>query len=88
MHTHPNPEALKHALLDLVTRERDGLWSTAELDRALYGPNDGGSVEDVIADLYAAGLVHRIGGFVFATRAALEADRINNYRRSIFKVAT
>jgi len=31
MHTHPNPDALKHALLDLVTRERDGLWSTAEL---------------------------------------------------------
>ncbi len=77
MHDHPNPESLKHALLDLVVRERDGLWSVEEIDRALYPPDVAANSEDLIADLYAAGLVHRVGGFVFASRAALEAERIN-----------
>ncbi len=77
MHHHPNPEAVTHALLDLLVRERASLWSVAELDRALCPPDGPGSAEDAIAGLYAAGLVHRVGDFVFATRAALEAERIN-----------
>ena len=35
-------------------------------------------VEDAIEDLYAAGLLHRLGQYVFATRAAHEAYRLAN----------
>jgi hypothetical protein len=74
---HPNPEAVTHALLDLLVRERASLWSVDALNRALYPPDAPGSTDDAIADLYAAGLVHRVGDFVFASRAAVEAERIN-----------
>jgi hypothetical protein len=35
------------------------------------------TAEDVIERLYAAGLIHRIGQFVFATRAAHAADYVS-----------
>lgn len=70
---------LKQALLDLVVEDHDGLWSIAELDRALRPAGEQQPehhIEDLVADLYAAGLVHRVGEFAFATRAAAEAERI------------
>jgi HD-like signal output (HDOD) protein len=92
MHTHRtratapvDPAGLKQALLGLVCEDHQPLWSLAELDRTL-APSDAArsgtdpghaDVEDAVADLYAAGLIHRIGDFVFATRAALEAERVN-----------
>jgi HD-like signal output (HDOD) protein len=33
-------------------------------------------VEDAVEDLYAAGLIHRLGHLVCATRAAHEAQRL------------
>ena len=72
---------LQRVLLDLLVCEHTGLWSLPELDRAL---NPGGDrppeahVEDLVADLYAAGLVHRCGEFVCATRAATAAQRIDS----------
>jgi hypothetical protein len=36
----------------------------------------GCDVRDSLARLYAAGLIHRLQGFVWATRAALAADAI------------
>jgi hypothetical protein len=75
-----DPIHLKRALLDLVVCENTGLWSLPELDRCL---NPGGDrppeahVEDLVADLYAAGLIHRCGEFVCATRAAHMAERID-----------
>ncbi len=79
-----DPVHLKQALLGLVVDDRPGLWSLAELDRYLTPSRDTpagtepnrASVEDAVEDLYAAGLIHRVGQFVFATRAALEAERI------------
>jgi hypothetical protein len=62
-----------------------GLWSLTELDRHLHPSSDTpaaaepsrAATEDAIEDLYAAGLIHRIGTFVCATRAAYEAELIN-----------
>ncbi len=82
--TPSDPIHLKQALLGLVVDDRPGLWSLVELDRHLTPSGDtaGGqepnraAVEDAVEDLYAAGLVHRIGQYVFASCAALAAERI------------
>jgi hypothetical protein len=61
----------ERAALDLLlTSGGPGLWSMAELARAL-----GSEVlaADAVAGLSAAGLVHRHGEFVFATRAAVRS---------------
>jgi hypothetical protein len=79
-----DPHTLKQALLDLLVRDHPSLWTLTELDRQLHPSSDTppGSepsrvdVEDAIEDLYAAGLLHRLGTFVFATRAAHEAHRL------------
>ncbi len=73
---------LKQALLGLLVHDHQGLWSMTELDRALHPSSDTppglepnrADVEDAVEDLYAAGLIHRIGAYVFATRAAHEAE--------------
>jgi hypothetical protein len=75
-----DPTTLKQALLGLLVVDHAGLWSTTELTRSLIpssgdGPN-ATDPEDALEDLYAAGLIHRLHGYVFATRAAYEADRI------------
>ncbi len=69
---------LQRAALDLLVCDHPGLWSLPELERELKpgGDQDACHVEDVVADLYAAGLVHRCGDFVFATRAAHAAERL------------
>ncbi len=88
----PNPgvapgaaeEALDQALLDLLVHDHPGLWSLHELTRSLTssGQTSGGDeppthdTEDAIERLYAAGLIHRVGQFVFATRAAHNAQRL------------
>jgi hypothetical protein len=80
-HEPDDPINLKQALLALVVDDHPGLWSLAELDRYLTPSSDTppgaepsrASVEDAVEDLYAAGLLHRIGTYVCATRAAHEA---------------
>ena len=75
---------LKQALLGLLLEDRPVLWTLTELDRQLHpsSETDPGcqpdtiDVEDAIEDLYAAGLLHRLGTYVFATRAAHEAHRL------------
>ena len=71
MHTHPNPE-LAEAILGLLVDDHPTLWSVAELERAIEPPGNTNSTgtEDTLASLYADGLIHRSGEFVFATRAA------------------
>lgn len=89
MHDHPirdsaekDPYApLKQAVLGLMVYDHPGLWSLSELDRFLQASSKVRSgedperfqTEDVVQQLYAAGLLHRVGQFVFATRAAVEA---------------
>jgi hypothetical protein len=83
-HEPGDPAHLKQALLGLILDDARSLWSLAELDRSLQPGHEAQTgaepsrarVDDTVADLHAAGLIHRIGQFVFATRAALEAERI------------
>ncbi len=77
-----DPHILKQALLGLLVCDHTGLWTLAELDRQLHPssdtePGDEPSrvdVEDAVEDLYAAGLIHRLGIYVFASRAAHAAQ--------------
>jgi hypothetical protein len=79
-----DPDSLKQALLGLLVCDHTGLWTLAELDRCLSPSSnteagcepDRVDVEDAVEDLYAAGLVHRFGVYVFATRAAHAAQRL------------
>jgi DNA-binding transcriptional ArsR family regulator len=63
------------AILSLLVHERSrGPWAVEELVREI---GDRIAVEDALARLYGAGLIHRLeAGFVFATRAALRADQL------------
>jgi hypothetical protein len=77
-----DPSTLKQALLGLLVQDHTGIWTLAELDRCLHPSSDTQpgaepsrvDVEDAVEDLYAAGLVHRLGTFVFASRAAHAAQ--------------
>jgi hypothetical protein len=48
-------------------------WAVDEIARVLNDPID---ASDGLGRLVRAGLVHRLDGFVFASRAALRADEI------------
>jgi HD-like signal output (HDOD) protein len=63
------PEQAEAAVLGLLTdAEVQRPWAVAELEREIGHPV---RTADAVARLYAAGLVHRFGEFVFATRAAI-----------------
>lgn len=49
-------------------------WSVDEIAREL---GDHNRAVDGLARLYGSGLIHRMGEFVWATRAALAADAIS-----------
>ncbi len=92
MHCNPNPgcspgpveDSLDEALLGLLVDDHPGLWSLDELTRSLTSSSqtaDGDEppshdTEDAIERLYAAGLIHRVDQYVFATRAAHTAQRL------------
>jgi hypothetical protein len=68
-------EQVEGAILTLLLDfEAGSLWSEEELIRSLKHSRV--EVLDSLSSLYAAGLVHRFEGFVFATRAASRFDRI------------
>jgi hypothetical protein len=58
----------------LLNFEMGSLWSVEELVRQSSASRL--EVVDGLASLYAAGLIHRIGDYVFATRAASTFDRL------------
>jgi hypothetical protein len=68
-------DRLDRAILDLLLHDQScGPWAIEELVREI---GDRAAVEDSLARLYGAGLIHRIlGGFVFATRAAVRANQL------------
>jgi hypothetical protein len=92
MHRNPIPgvepgdaeKSLDEALLGLLIHDHPGLWSLTELNRSLTSSSQTVSgneppthdTEDAVERLYAAGLIHRVGQFVFATRAAHAAQRL------------
>lgn len=73
MHHHPIPEpALAEAILGLLIDDGPPIWHVDELDRALTpsSATTTSHTEDALESLYADGLIHRNGPFVFATRVA------------------
>jgi hypothetical protein len=64
-------ESAIHALLVVADEQRP--WSVHEVELEIGDP---AGVEDALTRLHASGLVHRCGGFAWATRAALAADKI------------
>ena len=68
-------EKCDQAVLDLLLHgEAAGPWAEEELAREI---GDLLAVQDALARLYAAGLVHRLAeSFVFASRAAVRASQL------------
>lgn len=58
----------------LLDFDAGSIWAVEELVRQLSAPRL--QVLDGLASLEAAGLVHRLGEFAFATRAASSFDRL------------
>jgi hypothetical protein len=58
----------------LLNFEAGSMWSVEELVARLSASRV--EVIDGLASLHAAGLIHRPGDFVFATRAASSFDRL------------
>ena len=70
----PAGEPREHAIFALlVVREEQRPWSVRELELEIGSAVE---VEDSLKRLHAAGLVHRCGEFVWASRAALRADEL------------
>jgi hypothetical protein len=65
--------AIDGAVLGVMIHTDDQrVWSRDEIDREM-----GKDVADSLNRLYGAGLIHRLEGFVWATRAALMTDEIS-----------
>jgi hypothetical protein len=56
----------------LTQRDNQRPWSKDEIDREI-----GQDSSDSLSRLYGAGLIHRLKGFVWASRAAVMADDIS-----------
>jgi hypothetical protein len=65
-------DADEKAVLILLLEDRYP-WTVEELTRELNHPTD---ALDAIASLAGDGLVHRLGDFVFPTRAARRSDEL------------
>ena len=58
----------------LLQSDGSGIWSEDELARAVGKHMD---VEDAIVRLHGEGLIHRLHGFVFVSRAAVHYEKIS-----------
>jgi hypothetical protein len=58
----------------LLAPDTQAMWSVAEVAREVGGAL---ATADALASLEGAGLLHRCGEFVFATRAARYMDRLS-----------
>jgi hypothetical protein len=66
-------DSIDQAILALLLDDQARPWSDDEVAREVGDRID---VTDSLARLYGAGLVHRLEGFVFATRPALRGAQI------------
>lgn len=66
--------AADEAIMGLLMLDRPALWSVEEVEREFGDPV---VAMDSLVRLTRAGLVHRIDGFVFPTRAAVEARALD-----------
>jgi hypothetical protein len=70
------PEQAEAVILSMLLNPDGGcIWSVEELVRELSSSRL--QVEDGLAGLQGAGLVHRVDEFVFATRAAWRFDGLD-----------
>jgi hypothetical protein len=61
-------DAMERDVIYLLTGDELLIWSLEDIGREIEHPDD---VEDVVRNLYNAGLINRSSdGYVFATRAA------------------
>lgn len=66
------PDQVEHAIYCLLTvRDEQRPWSIHEINLAIGDELD---ARDAVRNLQGEGLAHELGGFVWATRAALAAD--------------
>jgi hypothetical protein len=73
---HRGPDAIDHAVHCLLTvRDEQRPWSVHEIGLEIGDQVD---AHDAIRHLQGAGLAHELGGFVWATRAALLAEAMND----------
>ena len=78
MHDQPSPaeqdDRIDSAILAMLIHDDSPRpWTVDEVVRETGHRND---TTDSLARLYGAGLIHRCGEFVFATRPALRATRL------------
>lgn len=73
-HTPDERHVDKTVLALLLDEERGEIWSVSELVREIGGLES--DTLDSIARLHGAGLIHRIGEFAFATRAAVVFEEV------------
>ena len=66
-------ERIDTAVLALLLGDHGRPWSNDEVALEIGDPI---AATDSLARLYGAGLVHRLGGFVFASRSALRSVRL------------
>ena len=70
----------KHTVLELLLEHHPGLLSTEEVIREMTAASEAFADRDRVAvalrELVAAGLAHRLGGFVFASHAAASFRRL------------
>lgn len=65
--------AIDCAILGMLVNSDLRLWARDEIEREM-----GRDVTDSLNRLYGGGLIHRLEGFAWATRAALMADEIGS----------
>jgi hypothetical protein len=80
---HSDAEKAEQAVLALLLHTYPALLSIDEVIRALTAdhPDESGPRDDyqnAVRDLVATGLAHRHGAFVFATRAAVRGDELQD----------
>jgi hypothetical protein len=72
-----DPEQIESDIFTMLVGHSDQRpWAVLEIEREIGSPT---MVTESLWHLHAAGLIHRCGEFVWATRAALKA---NDLRRS------
>jgi hypothetical protein len=67
-------EQLDSTVINFMLWEKNWPWTVEELGRELGNPNN---ATDAVRRLTRAGLVHRLGDFVFPTRTARRTIEIN-----------
>jgi hypothetical protein len=73
--TEDDRRSAESAILGLLLNfDAGSIWAVDELVRQLSSPRL--DVLDGLAELEAAGLIHQLGDFVFASRAASSFDRL------------